>query len=256
MIIQFCKTKQIPTFVGNPRNENAKHFIQEFNIDVVLSINYLFIVNDFIHSHPTKYSINFHGSLLPKYRGRTPHVWAIINNEKETGITAHLISDGCDEGEIVYQEKIKIDEDITGGELLSIYENKYPSVINTVIEKIKNNTLNSIGQNHSQATYFGKRSPEDGSINWDWQKERIRNWVRALSKPYPGAFSYINGNKIIINKIGFTEFGFCDTDLNGKIINTNQKLIVKVQNGAIEIIDFEIENKVIINVGDLFYAGN
>lgn len=256
MIIQLCKINHIPTYIGNPRNEKAKLFIEQFNIEVILSINYLFIVNDFIHGHATKYSINFHGSLLPKYRGRTPHIWAIINNEIETGITAHLIADGCDEGDIVYQEKIKIEDDITGADLLSIYESKYPSIINEVIARIKNNTLNPITQDNSKATYFSKRTPEDGEINWNWQKERIMNWVRALSRPYPGAFSFINGQKIIINKMRFTEFGFTDTDLNGKIINTDQGLIVKVQNGAIEIVDFEIENTVIINVGDLFYAGN
>lgn len=255
-IIELCKINQISIYVGNPRNDNAKLFIKKFNIDVILSINYLFIVTDFIYSHPTKYSINFHGSLLPKYRGRTPHIWAIINNEKEAGITAHLISDGCDEGDIIYQEKINIEDHVTGADLLSIYESRYSLVITEVITKIENNTIKPIAQDHSKATYFRKRTPDDGEINWNWQKERIRNWVRALSKPYPGAFSFINGQKIVINEIRFSEYGFSDTDLNGKIINTDQGLIVKVQNGAIEIIDFEIENKVIINVGDLFYAGN
>lgn len=255
-IIDFCIQNQINIYIGNPRNEDAKNFIKEFKVDLILSINYLFIVNDFIYNHSSKYSINFHGSLLPKYRGRTPHVWAIINNEKEAGITGHLISDGCDEGAIVYQKKIMIDENMTGADLLKIYEEIYPIAINEIIGKVKNETLNPIVQNHSAATYFGKRTPEDGAIDWNWQKERIKNWVRALSKPYPGAFSFIDGKKVIINKVEFIDFGFSDTDLNGKIINVNQNLIVKTQNGAIEIIDFETEDNIVFKIGDIFYARN
>ncbi|MDL2143314.1 formyltransferase family protein [Flavobacterium tructae] len=255
-IIDFCIQNQIKIYIGNPRNEDAKSFIKKFKVDLILSVNYLFIVNDFIYNHSSKYSINFHGSLLPKYRGRTPHVWAIINNEKEAGITGHLISDECDEGAIVYQKKIVIDENMTGADLLKIYEEIYPLAINEIIGKVKNETLNPIVQNHSVATYFGKRTPEDGAIDWNWQKERIKNWVRALSKPYPGAFSFINGKKVIINKVEFTDFGFSDTDLNGKIINVNQNLIVKTQNGAIEIIDFETEDNIVFKIGDIFYARN
>lgn len=255
-IIDFCTLNEIKIYIGNPRNEDAKSFIKQFNVDLILSINYLFIVNDFIYNHSSKYSINFHGSLLPKYRGRTPHVWAIINNEKEAGVTGHLISDDCDEGAIVYQKKIIIDEDMTGADLLKIYEKIYPLAINEIIEKVKNETLNPVVQNHSLATYFGKRTPEDGTIDWSWQKERIKNWVRALSKPYPGAFSFLNGQKIIINKVKFIDFGFSDADENGKIINVNQNLIVKTQNGAIELVDFEVESNIVFKIGDIFYARN
>src|SRR5215212_8517635 len=102
-IVELAKVNNISCFTGKP-NGRAKEFLADFTTDVILSVNYLFIVDGNILSHPAKYAINFHGSLLPKYRGRTPHVWAIINNEKETGVTAHLMTEGCDEGDIVLQQ--------------------------------------------------------------------------------------------------------------------------------------------------------
>ena len=90
-IIQFSKEQEIPLFIGNPRNGTGYQFIKNISVDVITSINYLFLIANDIISHPEKLIFNIHGSLLPKYRGRTPHVWAIINGEKKTGITAHLI---------------------------------------------------------------------------------------------------------------------------------------------------------------------
>jgi len=95
-IIDFCKHKKINYFLGNPRGGKCITFIQSFEIDVLVSVNYLFLIDKDLINFPKKLAFNIHGSLLPKYRGRTPHVWAIINNEKETGITAHRIDEGCD----------------------------------------------------------------------------------------------------------------------------------------------------------------
>src|SRR5688572_2958423 len=82
----------VPVFRGNPRNGKTKEFLDQIpSPDVIFSVNYLFIVEEDILKRAKKYAINIHGSLLPKYRGRTPHVWAIINNEKKSGLTAHLM---------------------------------------------------------------------------------------------------------------------------------------------------------------------
>ena len=81
-IIELCINHKIPFFKGNPRDGNAYAFVKNYNIDVIISVNYLFLVKSDIINHPKILSFNVHGSLLPKYRGRTPHVWSIINNEK------------------------------------------------------------------------------------------------------------------------------------------------------------------------------
>jgi methionyl-tRNA formyltransferase len=232
-IITYCTERKIPFYAGNPRKESAKEVIQALHCDVLLSVNYLFIVGKDLLSVADKFAINFHGSLLPKYRGRTPHVWAIINGEKESGVTAHLMTDAVDNGGIVKQVRVPIEDDDTGYTVLQKFNALYPELIEETLNDIAQGTLTASVQNHNKATYFGKRTPDDGEINWDWHKERIRNWVRAQAAPYPGAFSFYEGEKVIIHELQFSDWGFCYTDVNGLILQTEPRLIVKTPNGAV-----------------------
>jgi len=241
-IIEYCEKNGITCFAGDPKKGTFDHVLENSEIDILLSINYLFILPKAFIQWPKMFAVNFHGSLLPKYRGRTPHVWAIINNEKETGVTAHLIDEGCDTGAIIEQVKIPIEQNDTGNDILAKYKTVYPVLIDKVLQKIEAGNPVIQTQDETKATYFGKRTPEDGKINWKWQKERIFNWVRAQAKPYPGAFTYYQDQKITIHKIKFTDDGFGDTQPNGQIlkINTNS-LIIKTQNGAVEASELEYE---------------
>lgn len=234
-IIEFAHQNEIPLYIGNPRNEKAIAFIRQFKTDVILSVNYLFIVQQEIVEHAKLYAINFHGSLLPKYRGRTPHVWAIINGESETGITAHEMGKGCDTGNILLQQRIKIEPSFTGNDILDKYNEAYPGMIDEILDSINNNTLQPLRQIEENATYFGKRTPNDGLIDWNWQKERIYNWVRAQSYPYPGAFSNLNGSKITIDKISFTDWGYSNDMPNGLIVRVEPDILVKTPNGVIKL---------------------
>ena len=251
-IIEYCDQQQLLVFAGNPRNGKAVCWLDEQKIEFenLLSINYLFILEPDVLNKATGYAVNFHGSLLPKYRGRTPHVWAIINGEKETGVTAHLMNANCDDGDIVQQVIVPIKEEDTGAAILEKYKALYPGLVLQVVEDIENGKVKCRKQDISKATYFGKRTPEDGQINWDWQKERIRNWVRAQANPYPGAFTFLNNNKIIINKIEYSDFGFQDTMENGLVVAVIDGIpYVKTQNGVVKIDDFEPE--VAIKKGDI-----
>ena len=234
-IIEYCKVNSIPYFIGNPRNGKSDFFLSENECDFIISINYIFLIDSKIINHPKKKSINFHGSILPKYRGRSPHVWSIINGETEIGITAHKIDEGCDSGEIIEQIKIKITKNDTGASILEKYKKMYWPFVYEVIQKLIHNNFKLLKQNHTQATYFGKRTPEDGHINWGWQKQQIRNWIRAQAYPYPGAFTFFNKNKIIIDSVRFSDFGFDYKQENGMILNIDP-LVVKSSNGAIEIV--------------------
>lgn len=252
-IIDFCESKFLPCFVGNPRNMKASKWLatKTISFEVLLSINYLFILENDIINIP-EIAINFHGSLLPKYRGRTPHVWAIINGESKTGITAHLMNAKCDDGDIVLQKEVIIDDNDTGADILHKYEILYPQMVNEVINMINSNNMLLQHQDSSKATYFGKRTPNDGKIDWNWQKERIRNWVRAQAFPYPGAFTYCNEKKIVINKIQFSDHGFIDTIPNGTILDIiNDCPYVKTPNGVVII--SECVSDIEININDRLY---
>lgn len=235
----FCSDNKIYCFVGNPRNNKSESFRNNIKDkpDIVLSINYLFLIENDLITYPKSYAINVHGSLLPKYRGRTPHVWAIINNEKETGITAHIITTECDKGDIIAQKVIPITKEDTGGSILEKYKESYPLLIDEVISKVQSGNVETKKQDESKATYYPKRTPDDGEIDWNWQKERIYNWVRAMAPPdYPGAFFFYEGQKIIVKKLELSEMGFPLGTENGTVIeHTKDSFIIKTPNGCVKV---------------------
>lgn len=234
-ILDTANYNDLPIFIGNPRNEASLRFIDAYEIDIVLSVNYLFLIERSLFSK-SKLAVNIHGSLLPKYRGRTPHVWAIINNESKTGVTAHLIDDGCDAGDIIRQKEIIIDNNDTGADILQKFDELYIPFVDEILADYKRGCLTFLPQNNKNATFFGKRNPDSGRINWGWQKERIRNWVRAQAHPYPGAFTYTEGldQKVIIDEVVFSDLGFHVTDQNGLIVSLNP-ICVKTPNGVLEL---------------------
>ncbi len=240
-IIDLAEANNIPIYIGNPRNGKGYEFIKSFSVDVIASINYLFLIENDIIKHANVLTFNIHGSLLPKYRGRTPHVWSIINGETKAGITAHVIDSGCDTGTIIHQIEVPILEEDTGAIMLEKYASKYYPLVQQVLSDISSNNLNLVSQNEDEATYFGKRTPLDGEINWSWTKEAIKNWVRAQAHPYPGAFTFYDGDKIIIDKVAILDSSQLDNLIDGEIIETEPNIIVKAQNGLVELIDIRTE---------------
>lgn len=250
-IIAFSEQKKIPCFTGNPRKKRGYKFLKDFNVDVLVSVNYLFLIEEDIIEYPSKIAFNIHGSLLPKYRGRTPHVWAIINGESKTGVTAHVIDSGCDTGAIIEQIEILIEEEDTGGEVLEKYSKVYFPLIKKVMHDIESDQLRLKKQDEKEATYFGKRTPKDGQINWNWKSEQIRNWVRAQAYPYPGAFTFYKGEKLVIDKVSLNSES-CEKNIeNGLVIETSPKLAVKTSDGSL-IIESIRTKSVTLDIGNKF----
>lgn len=233
-IVQWCEVEGIPCFLGNPRKGAAAAFLLQHPCDVLVSVNYLFLIEKDLIEHPSICAFNIHGSLLPRYRGRTPHVWAIINNEKYTGVTAHLIEEGCDTGPVLAQLSVQIGPEDTGADLLEKFHKEYPVLIDQVLSDIKEGRLNPQPQQEEHATYFGKRTPEDGLIDWNWSKERIINWVRAQAPPYPGAFTWVGDRKIKIAKAAESPLGFDFSHPNGLVLQVDP-VVVKTPNGALRL---------------------
>jgi methionyl-tRNA formyltransferase len=250
-VVDFCSRVNLPLFIGNARNDECFKFVKEYKKSILLSINYLFLFDERVIKL-FEYKFNIHGSLLPKYRGRTPHVWAIINNEKKTGITIHEISLECDSGDILFQKEIPIKYSDTGGSMLQKYYFLYPKILEHFLLLFREGKTVGRKQEKDLMTYFGKRTPEDGKINWDWQRERIYNWVRALSLPYPGAFCFLRDMRIIVLKILFSDFGFSSEIKNGTIVFVSKKsFIVKTANGCIEVVGHNLRDNIIVSKGDI-----
>lgn len=248
----FCAAHNILCFAGNPRGQKTELILSNLSCDILLSVNYLFIIEKDLINFPSKYAINIHGSLLPKYRGRTPHVWAIINGEKEAGITAHLIDEEVDNGAILKQFVVPIHAEDTGGNIVEKYTDLYPKMVDQILEDVSKDEVELVNQDSDKASYFGKRTPSSGLINWGWSRERIRNWVRAQANPYPGAFTFLGEEKITIHKMVSSDFGFHCDDPNGKILNVDEGIIVvKTPNGAVQISELEYKPSIKISKGDI-----
>ena len=109
-------------------------------------------------------------------------------------------------------------------------------IINKVIDSFSQGNIKFKKQDNKKATFFGKRTKSDGRINWDWSKEKIYNWVRAQSYPYPGAFAFYNDKKIIIDWVDIHFDNYDKNELNGKIVKIiNNNPILKTSNGLLRI---------------------
>jgi len=164
--------------------------------------------------------INFHPSLLPKYRGGTAINWAVINGEEVTGVTIHYIDEGVDTGDIILQEKVSIED---GDSVGSVYFNKlYPLGIKLIKESvalIREGKASTTPQDESMASFQPVITEEDVKINWSKPTREIYNLIRG-SSPSPGAFSNLRGEKIKI----------WESEVNDKIPNSNPGEIIGITN--------------------------
>jgi len=139
--------------------------------------------------------INIHASLLPKYRGSAPIQWAIINNEKKTGLTTMFMDEGLDTGPILTQQEVDILEGETAGQLHDRLSSLAPGLLIKTLQGLAEGTIKRRKQDDSLATYASKLTKEQGLIDWSWPAERLCGLIRGLD-PWPGAFTYYNGKML------------------------------------------------------------
>jgi methionyl-tRNA formyltransferase len=183
----------------NINDEESIKRIKEFNPDIILVVAYGQILSGHILNIPKIGCINIHGSLLPKYRGAAPINRAIINGEKEIGITFMFMKEKVDAGEIIFQEKIDILADETYGELYYRLSDLSARSLPKLLEKIKSGKIERISQDNKLATFARKMNKEDGKIDWSDKGEKVYNLIRGTI-PYPGAFTYYQGRKLKITR--------------------------------------------------------
>ena len=149
-------------------------------------------------SAPTIAALNLHGSLLPRYRGRAPVNWALLYGEVETGVTLHHMDEKPDHGDIVGQHAVGISRDDTALTLTRKLARAGTELLRDVYPALASGAPPRRPQDHAASTYFGGRRPEDGRIDWTRSAEEIRNLVRAVTDPWPGAFSSWAGRTLFV----------------------------------------------------------
>ena len=200
-VAEYAAEHGLPSFAPNDINHPlwiAK--IRELEPDVLFSFYYRHMVSEELLAIPRVASFNLHGSLLPKYRGRAPANWALLNGESETGLTLHHMTKRPDAGDIVCQRRVPIDPADDARTLNLKLAAEAKPLLDEYLPRIMNGTAPRMRQDESAASYYGRRRPEDGAIDWRQSSTRIANLVRAVTRPYPGAFTHAKAAKVLVWK--------------------------------------------------------
>lgn len=219
--------------------------IASWKPDIFLVVGWYHIIPKLWRDIAPAYGL--HASLLPDYSGGSPLVWAMINGEKKTGITFFKMDDGVDSGPIVDQREEKI---LFRDTIMSLYariEKKGLEILREKLPIIKSGDLNLKIQNESKRRLMPQRSPEDGCINWSQDAEAIIRFIRAQTKPYPGAFTYLAEKELYIwtaslanSKKKFT--------VPGKVHKIEEDVyLVSCKKGAIELREISFETQTYVN---------
>jgi len=216
--------------------------IRDLQPDVIFSFYYRNLVKHPILDIPPQGCINLHGSLLPAYRGRCPVNWVLVNGESETGVTLHYMTPQPDDGDIIARKRIAIDYNDTAKSLFGKMARSAEKLLLETLPRIKDGTAHRAPQDPSKASYFGGRKPADGEIHWHMKAEQIRNLVRAVTRPYPGAFSFIGDRKFLIWDVS-VELNSVSA-MPGTILSSDP-LVIACGDGAVRVESGQIEGDVI-----------
>lgn len=219
--------------------------IRKINPDIIFSFYYRRMLGSDILAIPEKGAFNLHGSLLPKYRGKAPINWAVIRGEKSTGVTLHVMTAAADAGDIIAQKAFPIAEtDMAKTVHLKAAENAR-MLLDEILPRLLDGTAPRIKQDDSKATYFHGRTPDDGRIDWSLTADEIRNLIRGVTHPYPGAFTFLSAKKYYLWSAASVKQA--PNALPGTILSLSP-LVIACGDGAIEIITAQAE-------GGLFLSG-
>jgi methionyl-tRNA formyltransferase len=190
---------QLPVY--QPQDPNDPAFVAamaRLKPDFLFSVYYRHMLKQPLLDLPRLGALNLHGSLLPRYRGRVPVNWVLVHGETETGVTLHYMAPKADQGDIVAQRRVAIDFADTAYTLFGKMTAAGAELMRETYPLLRAGTAPRIAQDHAQASYFGGRGPEDGRIDWTKPAQEIYNLVRAVTHPYPGAFTTLKGRRLFI----------------------------------------------------------
>jgi methionyl-tRNA formyltransferase len=187
--------------VETPVNPNTPKWIAAgaaANPDFLFSFYYRFMLEKAWLEVPRRGALNMHGSLLPKYRGRAPVHWAILNGESVTGASLHYMVEKPDAGALVDQQSIPILENDTALDVSLKVAEAAEQVLRRSLPKLVAGSAEARMLDLTQGSYFGRRRPEDGRIDWRCPARAVHDLVRAVAPPFPGAFTEVNGCRLAV----------------------------------------------------------
>jgi methionyl-tRNA formyltransferase len=164
--------------------------------DFIFSFYYRRMLSPALLATARRGALNMHGSLLPRYRGRAPVNWAVLNGETETGATLHYMARKADAGDIVAQRAVPIGPDDTAREVFDKVTRAASGLLDDVLPQLVAGTAPRLVNDVASGSYFGGRGPDDGRIDWSASARAIHDLVRAVAPPYPGAFCELGARRV------------------------------------------------------------
>ena len=200
-VAALCQERGIPYV--QPEASDLLELLPQFKKiapDYIFSFYYRYMITSDILATARISSLNMHGSLLPKYRGRAPVNWAILHGETETGASLHIMEAKPDAGDIVGQLAVPIDPDEDATAVFTKVSNAAIKVMQAALPELLQGRVPRTPNVLANGSYFGGRKPEDGRIHWNQSAKQVHDLIRAVAPPYPGAFTDWQGARMVIAK--------------------------------------------------------
>lgn len=192
--------------------------IKKIAPQMIFSFHYRQLLSAPILETAIQGAYNLHISLLPKYRGRAPLNWVLVNGEKQTGVTLHKMVTRADAGDIIAQQVVAISDEDDALSLSHKLNQAASELLQTSLLAVKNNDIHPVAQNEAEATVMPRRTPADGELNWHKSAAELHNLVRAVSAPWPGAFA----------KVGNTQFTVWKSRIDTRITDAKPGTVISV----------------------------
>lgn len=238
------------------KNINSEEFIaivKKYNCDLFVSMSFNQIFKTEIINLPRYKTINCHAGKLPFYKGRNILNWALINDEKEFGITVHYVDEGIDTGDIILQRSYEISDKDDYKTLLERAYDDCANILYDGIIKFKNGYVEAKKQIeiHPVGFYCSQRKIGDEILNWNQTSREVFNFVRAICDPGPMARAIINGKEMKINKVEYIDNAPSYKSIIGAILNKNNDgFLVKTQDSFVKVTEYEYDG--VFKTGDRF----
>jgi methionyl-tRNA formyltransferase len=196
-VADLANAHRVPVLLRNrPDDEELMSALKEAAADVIVATNWRTWIPPRVFALPPHGTLNVHDSLLPRYAGFAPLIWALLNGEREVGVTAHMMTEELDAGDIVLQRSVPVGDRDTSADLFHKTLELFGPITVDGLRLIASGRTGWTPQDRSRASFFHKRSEEDSRIDWTWPAEDIDRLVRAQSDPYPNAFTFRGAERI------------------------------------------------------------
>ncbi|NNH70470.1 methionyl-tRNA formyltransferase [Nocardia uniformis] len=208
---ELARERGIPVHLTERADAETIDLVKRAEPDIIVVNSWYTWMPAELYAMPPHGTVNLHDSLLPKFTGFSPVLWALISGETETGLTVHRMDDSLDTGDILVQKSLPIGPTATGTELVLAGMDLIPEAVDEALTAIENGTAVWRPQDRTERTYFHKRADIDSRIDWTWSAVDLERFVRALSAPYPPAYSYYRGQRVEILASRISDYRFGGT---------------------------------------------